>query len=194
MTLKQEFLVGKRVTVLGLGIEGVDLVRYLASHGASVTVSDTKSAEALASRIRELESLPVRFSLGENRLEDAVSADLLFVSQGVPLTLPAVRAARERGVAISSMTRFFLERCPGPVLGRKPTPALRSATTTAIYEHMTDDMDSDAGTILAGEPVAAVGERIFDTLLAVASGQPTKSEAQGLGDEEFAPWDTGPGF
>ena len=58
MTLKQEFLVGKRVTVLGLGIEGVDLVRYLASHGASVTVSDTKSAEALASRIPELESLP----------------------------------------------------------------------------------------------------------------------------------------
>ncbi|MCH8025670.1 MAG: UDP-N-acetylmuramoyl-L-alanine--D-glutamate ligase [Chloroflexi bacterium] len=134
MTLKQEILVGKRVTVLGLGIEGVDLVRYLASHGASVTVSDTKSAEALSSRIRELESLPVRFSLGENRLEDAVSADLLFVSQGVPLTLPAVRAAQERGVSISSMTRLFLERCPGPVIG--VTGSSGKTTTTALVGAM----------------------------------------------------------
>ena len=134
MTLKQEFLVGKRVTVLGLGIEGVDLVRYLASHGASVTVSDTKSAEALSSRIRELDSLPVRFSLGENRLEDAVSADLLFVSQGVPLTLPAVRAAQERGVSISSMTRLFLERCTGPVIG--VTGSSGKTTTTALLGAM----------------------------------------------------------
>src|SRR3972149_2471982 len=67
MTLDRESLVGKRVTVVGLGIEGVDLVRYLASHGALVTVSDAKNPEALAARIRELDSLPVRFSLGENR-------------------------------------------------------------------------------------------------------------------------------
>src|SRR3990172_2646903 len=117
MTLDREFLVGKRVTVLGLGIEGTDLVRYLASHGATVTVSDAKSPEALSRRIKELDGLPVRFSLGANRIEDAVSADLLFVSQGVPLTLPAVQAARDKGVPISSMTHLFLELCPGMVIG-----------------------------------------------------------------------------
>ena len=125
---------GKRVTVLGLGIEGVDLIRYLASHGASVTVSDAKSPEALSSRIRELDGLPVRLSLGENRVEDAVSADLLFVSQGVPPTLPAVRAARERGVPISSMTRLFLERCPGRVIGI--TGSSGKTTTTALVGAM----------------------------------------------------------
>lgn len=125
---------GKRVTVLGLGVEGVDLVRYLASQGASVTVSDAKSAEALSPRIRELDGLPVRFSLGENRAEDAVAADLLFVSQGVPLTLPAVRAARKRGVPISSMTRLFLELCPGIVVGI--TGSSGKTTATALVGAM----------------------------------------------------------
>ncbi len=134
MTGDREFLVGKRVTVLGLGIEGVDVVRYLASHGASVTVSDTKPPEALARRIQELEGLPVTFSLGENRVEEAASADMLFVSQGVPLTLPAVEAARERGVPISSMTRLFLELCPGPVIGI--TGSSGKTTTTSLVGEM----------------------------------------------------------
>ncbi len=134
MTLDREILVGKRVTVLGLGIEGTDLVRYLTSQGAAVTVSDTKSPEALASRIKELDGLPVRFSLGENRVEDAVSADLLCVSQGVPLRSPAVEAAREQGVPVSSMTQLFLERCPGPVIGI--TGSSGKTTTTALLGAM----------------------------------------------------------
>ena len=82
----------------------------------------------------------------------------------------------------------------GSVFGCKPTPCLKIATNTPIYEHMTDDMDINAGTILTGESVERVGERIFEELLVVASGKKTKSEAQGIGDEEFAPWDSGPGF
>ena len=134
MTLKREFLVGKRVTVLGLGIEGVDLVRYLTSQGANVTVSDAKSPEALSARIKELDKLPVSFSLGENRIADAAEADMLFVSQGVPLTLPAIEAAREQGVQISSMTRLFLEQCPGPVIGI--TGSSGKTTTTALVAAM----------------------------------------------------------
>jgi UDP-N-acetylmuramoylalanine--D-glutamate ligase len=134
MTGDREFLVGKRVTVLGLGIEGTDLVRYLASQGASVTVSDTKSPEALAARIKELDGLPVRFSLGENRVEDAISADIVFVSQGIPLNAPAVAAARERGVPVSSMTRLFLEICPAPTVGI--TGSSGKTTTTALVGAM----------------------------------------------------------
>jgi UDP-N-acetylmuramoylalanine--D-glutamate ligase len=134
MTGDRELLVGKNVTVLGLGIEGVDVVRYLAANGANVTVSDSRSPEELSSRITELDGLPVHFSLGENRVDDAVSADLLMVSQGVPLTLPAVEAARERGVPISSMTRLFLELCPGIVIGI--TGSSGKTTTTALVTAM----------------------------------------------------------
>ena len=119
---------------LGRGIEGVDLVRFLTSQGASVTVSDAKPAEALSVQMAELDNLPVQYSLGENRVEDIASADLLFVSQGVPLTLPAVEAAREAGVPISSMTKLFLERCPGKLVGI--TGSSGKTTTTALVASM----------------------------------------------------------
>jgi altronate dehydratase len=81
----------------------------------------------------------------------------------------------------------------GSVSGWKPSPCLKIATNTLMYQHLEEDMDINAGTILDGtETVAQVGQRIFDKLLAVASGEQTKSEAQGLGDEEFAPWILGP--
>ena len=47
MTGERDSLVGKRVTVIGLGIEGVDVARYAATHGAVVTVCDSKSPAAL---------------------------------------------------------------------------------------------------------------------------------------------------
>jgi altronate hydrolase len=60
---------------------------------------------------------------------------------------------------------------------------------------MRDDMDINAGTILDGtETVDQVGMRIFEEIIAVAGGKRTKSELQGLGDEEFAPWLLGPVF
>jgi altronate hydrolase len=80
----------------------------------------------------------------------------------------------------------------GSVLGLKPTPCIKVATNTPMYEKMRDDMDLDAGPILEGEPVESVGRRLFDLILDVASGQPTKSERQGVGEEEFAPWSIGP--
>jgi altronate hydrolase len=80
----------------------------------------------------------------------------------------------------------------GSVLGLKPTPCIKVATNTPMYQRMVDDMDLDAGPILAGEPVESVGRRLFEMILEVASGQATKSERQGVGEEEFAPWTIGP--
>ncbi len=125
---------GKRVTVVGLGIEGVDLVRYLSRRGASVTVSDSKPAEKLADRMGDLAGLPVRLSLGSNRTEDVCEADAVFVSQGVPLDLPALRLARERGIRISSMLGLFLDLCPGPIAGI--TGSSGKTTTTALVGDM----------------------------------------------------------
>lgn len=83
----------------------------------------------------------------------------------------------------------------GSVYGCKPTPCLKVATNTALYQWMEDDMDLNAGTILDGtETVEQVGRRIFEKLIAVAGGERTKSELAGVGDEEFAPWQLGPTF
>ena len=83
----------------------------------------------------------------------------------------------------------------GSVYGCKPMPTLKIATNSVVYNFMPEDMDLDTGTILEGsESLDQCGQRIFDALLEMASGQPTKSEAQGIGDEEFAPWIKGPTF
>ncbi|CAN5720852.1 altronate dehydratase family protein [soil metagenome] len=80
----------------------------------------------------------------------------------------------------------------GSVSGLKPSPCIKVATNTPMYNRLKDDMDLDAGTILDGEPVDAVGQRLFDLILDVASGEQTRSERQDVGEEEFAPWHIGP--
>jgi altronate hydrolase len=80
----------------------------------------------------------------------------------------------------------------GSVFGCQPAPCIKVATNTPLYEHMIDDMDINAGRILDGVPVEEVGQEIFEKILAVASGEKTKSEKQGVGEEEFAPWSIGP--
>jgi len=83
----------------------------------------------------------------------------------------------------------------GSVYGCKPTPCIKVATNTSLFENMNDDIDLNAGTILDGtETIEQVGARIFEKIIAVASGERTKSELQGIGDEEFAPWILGPTF
>src|SRR3990172_155114 len=124
----------KRVTVVGLGIEGADLVRYLTRQGAVVTVSDAKPAEELKSGIAEIEGLPVRLSLGGNNERDVLEADAVFVSQGVPLDRPALRKAGESGIPIRSMLGLFLELCAGPVAGI--TGSSGKTTTTALVGEM----------------------------------------------------------
>ena len=80
----------------------------------------------------------------------------------------------------------------GSCLGFKPSPVLKIATNTPMFERMEDDMDINAGVILDGVSIADVGREIFEELIAVAGGKQTKSEAQGLGEAEFAPWTLGP--
>ncbi|GAB0113125.1 UxaA family hydrolase [Acidisoma sp. C75] len=80
----------------------------------------------------------------------------------------------------------------GSVFGCKPTPSIKLATNTPLYERQPDDMDINCGTIADGaETVEECGQRIFETILSVASGTRTKSEEMGFGDDEFAPWQLG---
>lgn len=80
----------------------------------------------------------------------------------------------------------------GSCFGCKPVPTIKISTNTPMYERLIDDMDINAGRILDGATIEEVGREIFEEVIAVASGKPTKSEAQGIGDEEFCPWTWGP--
>ncbi|HWQ14552.1 MAG TPA: altronate dehydratase family protein [Roseiflexaceae bacterium] len=76
----------------------------------------------------------------------------------------------------------------GSCFGFKPAPSIKIATNSVTYERMRSDMDINAGRILEGASIEEVGREIFERLIAVASGEPSLSEAQGIGEEEFNPW------
>jgi len=80
----------------------------------------------------------------------------------------------------------------GSAFGSKPAPTIKVATNSELFARMTEDMDVNAGDILTGAcSVEEKGREIYETFLRVASGEATKSEAQGLGDYEFVPWQIG---
>jgi galactarate dehydratase len=80
----------------------------------------------------------------------------------------------------------------GSVSGWKPAPTIKIATNTEMYEHMREDMDIDTGGIVTGiETIESVGEKLFEQIIAVASGQKTVSEIYDYGDNEFVPWQVG---
>ncbi len=77
----------------------------------------------------------------------------------------------------------------GSCFGAKPVPSLKLATNTPLYRRMEEDMDINCGDIADGTAsVAELGQQIFKTVLRAASGEKTKSELLGYGDDEFAPW------
>ncbi len=80
----------------------------------------------------------------------------------------------------------------GSAFGSKPAPTIKVATNTEMYGRMIEDMDVNAGAMLSdGVSLEDKGREIYELFLRVASGEMSKSEAQGLGDYEFVPWQIG---
>jgi altronate hydrolase len=80
----------------------------------------------------------------------------------------------------------------GSAYGCAPSPSLKLATNTALWQRQEEDMDINCGEIIdGGATVAEMGQRIFEMVLATASGQMSKSEKHGYGQNEFVPWQVG---
>jgi len=80
----------------------------------------------------------------------------------------------------------------GSAFGSKPAPSIKICSNSDTFNRMQEDMDINAGRIVTdGASIAEIGEEIFQRILAVASGEESLSEAQGLGDYEFVPWQIG---
>jgi altronate hydrolase len=79
----------------------------------------------------------------------------------------------------------------GSVFGFKPAPSIKICTNSATYRRMEEDMDLNAGQILEGTPMETVAAELLELVIDVASGQPSKSESQDVGEAEFNPWSIG---
>jgi altronate hydrolase len=80
----------------------------------------------------------------------------------------------------------------GSCFGSYPAPTIKLASNTPMYTKMIGDMDINCGPVIDGEKTLdQIGQEIFELILRTASGERTKSEAMGVGEEEFCPWPIG---
>jgi len=80
----------------------------------------------------------------------------------------------------------------GSAYGCAPSPSLKLATNTALWERQQDDMDINCGGVIDGTAsIDELGEAIFRMMLDCASGARSKSESHGYGQSEFVPWQVG---
>jgi UDP-N-acetylmuramoylalanine--D-glutamate ligase len=125
---------GKRVLILGAARQGLALARWLARHGARVTLSDNRSETDLEPARQALAGLPVEWVPGGHPLELLDQTDLLCLSGGVPLTLPIVAEAQKRGIPLSNDTQIFMEVAPCKTVGI--TGSAGKTTTTMLVGEM----------------------------------------------------------
>lgn len=126
---------GQRVAIVGLGREGIALTKVLAREGAHILVSDRAPADALATSLAAIADCNVTLNLGGHDSSKVLAHDVLFLSAGVPRTLPLVVEAQRRGLRISSETEFFFSRCPVPITAITGS-AGKTTTTTLVGKIM----------------------------------------------------------
>ncbi len=125
---------GRRVTVMGLGVNGGGLAsaRFFARRGAVVTVTDLRGPEALAPSIEALAGLAVRLVLGRHDEGDFAGADVVIKNPAVRADSPFLAAARTRGVPIETDLSVFLSLVPNPVIAVTGTKG-KSTIASAIH-------------------------------------------------------------
>jgi len=145
---------GKRVVILGGARQGQAAARWLARHGAVVTVNDLRSVDEMSAARSALADIPVTWVLGGHPVEILDSTDILCISAGVPLDNPLVVAAVQRGIPLTNDTQVFMEVALCRIVGI--TGSAGKTTTTTLVGLM-------ARSAFGGK--AYVGGNIGDPLL-----------------------------
>ena len=127
---------GKNITVIGIGISNLPLIKYLVSLGANVTACDRRSAEDLGENYTELEKLGVKFNLGDGYLNN-LSGDMIFKTPGMRYDVPELLNAKENGSIVTSEMEVFFEVCPSHIIAVTGSDG-KTTTTTLIHKMMTD--------------------------------------------------------
>ena len=130
---------GKKITMLGLGLlgRGVNVAKFLAELGADLTITDLKSAEALAPSLKQLVKFKnIRYVLGEHKLEDFQNCDMVIKAAGVPLNSPYVALAKKNKIPVEMDASLFAKFTPATIVGVTGTRG--KSTVTHLLKHVLD--------------------------------------------------------
>lgn len=167
--------------------------RYTASHGFELNnnPSPGNKAGGLSTIIEK--SLGAQAKSGTTPLQAVYEyAEAIRTKGLVFMDSPGYDPVSVTGQVASGSNMICFTTGRGSAFGFKPVPSIKLATNNALYNNMRDDIDINCGDIITGKvSLAECGQHIFEQILAVASGQQTKSELLGYGLNEFNPWKIG---
>ena len=129
----KEYIKGKYVAIMGMGVSNTPLIRYLMDLDANITVFDKKTEDELGKSLMEEYVLQgVQFSLGENYLDNLHGYDVIFRSPGIRPDIPPIQKEVERGAILTSEIEKLIELCPSKLIGVTGSDG-KTTTTTLIY-------------------------------------------------------------
>ena len=193
-TYGAEHLLTRRAVSQEVGEKLVGLMRwwedYTRQQGAEMNANPSPGNKAGGLTTILEKSLGAMAKAGSTNLVDVVRYAEEVKARGfVFMDTPGYDPVAATGQVAGGANLVCFTTGRGSVFGCKPAPSIKLATNTPMFKHIEDDMDVNCGTILDGnETVQQAGQRIFELILRVASGEQTKSEQFDFGAAEFAPW------
>jgi altronate hydrolase len=193
-TYGAEHLLTRRAISKEVGEKLVDLMRwwedYTRQEGAEMNANPSPGNKAGGLTTILEKSLGAMAKAGSTNLVDVVRYAEEVKARGfVFMDTPGYDPVAATGQVAGGANLVCFTTGRGSVFGCKPAPSIKLATNTPMFRHIEDDMDVNCGTVLDGdETVQQAGQRIFELILRVASGEHTKSEQFDFGAAEFAPW------
>lgn len=154
---------GKCVLIIGAARQGTALARYLAEAGAEVILNDQASMPALSDAHERLADFPVRWVMGGHPLDLLDEIDLVCPSGGVPLTLPLIGSAVEKGIPLTNDSQIFLDEVPAATVGI--TGSAGKTTTTALLGQIASQVYRTPDNPEGEGPVVWVGGNIGNPLI-----------------------------
>ena len=159
---------GKHLIIVGAARQGLALAKYLSGHGVKVTVTDQKDDKVINAVLQDFQEGEINWVLGGHPIELLDDADALSLSGGIPLSIPFVQQAIQRGIPLTNDSQEFMDIVTCPVIGI--TGSAGKTTTTLLVGKMAEDAYGREHTWVGGNignPLIAVVDQIKDEDIAV---------------------------
>ncbi len=145
---KNKIFKGKKITIMGLGIQGGGLgaVNFFHQQGAKLTITDLKKENELKKSLKKIKKIPATLILGRHREKDFSEADLIIKNPAVPPNSPYLKIAKKNNIPIKTDIDIFFDIIPTKqIIGITGTKG-KSTTATLSYLFLKNKFP----TILAG--------------------------------------------
>ena len=159
---------GKHLIIVGAARQGLALAKYLSGYDMKVTVTDQKDDKVINAVRQDFQEGKINWALGGHPIELLDDADALSLSGGIPLSIPFVQQAIQRGIPLTNDSQEFMDIVTCPVIGI--TGSAGKTTTTLLVGKMAEDAYGKENTWVGGNignPLIAVVDQIKDEDIAV---------------------------